>query len=68
LSKKEIGLGVVNPRTDEVESSELIISRVEQALEYYRPEQIFLNPTSDLALMRIAVLTRKKLRCRKSGE
>jgi 5-methyltetrahydropteroyltriglutamate--homocysteine methyltransferase len=44
LNRKELGLGVVNPRTDEVESREWIISRVEQALEFYPPEAIFLNP------------------------
>jgi len=41
---REIGLGVVNPRTAEVESPEGIVSRVEAALEYFRPEQVFLNP------------------------
>jgi methionine synthase II (cobalamin-independent) len=41
---KEIGLGVVNPRTDEVESTEQIVHRVEQALQFYDPEAIFLNP------------------------
>jgi methionine synthase II (cobalamin-independent) len=44
LGHKEIGLGVVNPRTDEVESVEQIVRRVEQALVFYRPEAIFLNP------------------------
>jgi 5-methyltetrahydropteroyltriglutamate--homocysteine methyltransferase len=44
LGRKEIGLGVVNPRTAEVESSAEICQRVETALRYYRPEQIFLNP------------------------
>ncbi len=41
---REIGLGVVNPRTAEVESPEAIVGRVEEALGYFRPEQIFLNP------------------------
>lgn len=44
LGHKEIGLGVVNPRTQEAESRQEIIERVERALQYYRPEQIFLNP------------------------
>ena len=43
LADRELGLGVVNPRTDEVEALELIVAKAEQALEYYRPEQIFLN-------------------------
>jgi methionine synthase II (cobalamin-independent) len=44
LSNREIGLGVVNPRTEEIESVETIIRNAERALKYYRPEQIFLNP------------------------
>jgi methionine synthase II (cobalamin-independent) len=43
-SGKEIGLGVVNPRTEDIESAEQIVHRVEQALRFYRPEAIFLNP------------------------
>lgn len=44
LGDREIGLGCVNPRTAEVESVEDIVSRAEAALEYWKPEQIFLNP------------------------
>ena len=44
LSDREIGLGVVNPRTAETESVEEIVAKAEQALEYYSPEQMFLNP------------------------
>jgi len=43
LNGSELGLGVVNPRTDLVESVEFILRKAERALEYYRPEQIFLN-------------------------
>lgn len=43
LNNKELGLGVINPRTDDIESVEFIVSKVEQALQYYSPEQIFLN-------------------------
>jgi 5-methyltetrahydropteroyltriglutamate--homocysteine methyltransferase len=43
LSDRELGLGVVNPRTDAVESVELIVSKTEKALQFYRPEQLFLN-------------------------
>ena len=42
--QREIGLGVVNPRTDEIEPPEFIISKVHEALEYFAPEQIYLNP------------------------
>jgi len=40
---RELGLGVVNPRTVEVETPEFIVEKAEAALAYYRPEQIFLN-------------------------
>jgi 5-methyltetrahydropteroyltriglutamate--homocysteine methyltransferase len=43
-AEKELGLGVVNPRTANVESSEEIIQRVKDALEYLPAERIFLNP------------------------
>lgn len=40
---REIGLGVVNPRTTEAETPEFIVQKAEEALKYYRPEQVFLN-------------------------
>jgi methionine synthase II (cobalamin-independent) len=43
LADRELGLGVINPRTDEVESVDAIVAKAEQALKYYRPEQLFLN-------------------------
>lgn len=43
LSDRELGLGVVNPRTDTVETVAEIVAKAEKALEYYRPEQLFLN-------------------------
>jgi methionine synthase II (cobalamin-independent) len=43
LSDRELGLGVVNPRTDTVEAVAEIVAKAEKALEYYRPEQLFLN-------------------------
>ncbi len=43
LSGQELGLGVVNPRTVEVETPEEIVAQVEKALVYYRPDQLFLN-------------------------
>jgi 5-methyltetrahydropteroyltriglutamate--homocysteine methyltransferase len=44
LANKEIGLGVVNPRTAQVESTAQIVQQVERALSYYSPQAIFLNP------------------------
>ena len=37
-------MGVANPKTEEVESVDYIVGKVEKALEYYKPENIFLNP------------------------
>ena len=41
---KELGLGVVNPRSATVEPAEEIVRRVERALELYPPEDLWLNP------------------------
>lgn len=43
-NEKEIGLGVVNPRTGDLESTEQIVSRVKELLNYFDPEKIYLNP------------------------
>ena len=49
LADREIGLGCVNPRTDEAESPESIVARATEALQFWRPEQIFLNPDCGFA-------------------
>ena len=41
---KEVGLGVVNPRSDIVESRAEVRRSVERALHWYEPQRIFLNP------------------------
>ncbi|HEX2911418.1 MAG TPA: cobalamin-independent methionine synthase II family protein [Chloroflexia bacterium] len=41
---KELGLGVVNPRTENIESISAITERVKEALEYLPPQRLFLNP------------------------
>jgi 5-methyltetrahydropteroyltriglutamate--homocysteine methyltransferase len=43
-NEKELGLGVVNPRTDEVESPARIVQQVKEVLKYFEPEKIYLNP------------------------
>ena len=43
-NEKEIGFGVVNPRTDDIEPPEQIVARVKELLQYFDPEKIFLNP------------------------
>jgi 5-methyltetrahydropteroyltriglutamate--homocysteine methyltransferase len=40
----EIGLGVVNPRIQQLETPEDIVKRVEEASQYIPAEKIFLNP------------------------
>ena len=40
----EIGLGVVNPRIDAVETPEAIAARVREALRYFDPARVWLNP------------------------
>ena len=42
--RKQLGLGVVNPRSDEVESPAFIVERAKDALAYFEPGQIYLNP------------------------
>ncbi len=41
---KELGFGIVNPRTEEVETVEEIIARVQEVSKYLPAEKIFLNP------------------------
>ncbi len=41
---EELGLGVINPRTEEIEPVDAVVSRVEEALQHLPPERIFLNP------------------------
>jgi 5-methyltetrahydropteroyltriglutamate--homocysteine methyltransferase len=43
-NEKELGLGVANPRTDEVEEPAQIVQRVKDVLKYFEPEKIYLNP------------------------
>ncbi len=69
-NEKEIGLGVVNPRTDDVEPPEQIVARVKELLQYFDPDKIYLNPdcgfgtfaernvnTHDMAAKKMQVIT-----------
>lgn len=49
LGAREIGLGVVNPRTDAAEAPESIVARAREALQFWKPEQIYLNPDCGFA-------------------
>ncbi|HEY7492368.1 MAG TPA: cobalamin-independent methionine synthase II family protein, partial [Candidatus Tectomicrobia bacterium] len=44
FADREIGLGVVNPRTETIEAPDTIRVAIEQALQLYPAEQVFLNP------------------------
>ena len=46
---KEIGLGVVNPRTDEVETAEQIAAKAREAARHFDPARIYLNPDCGFA-------------------
>lgn len=46
---KELGLGVVNPRTDTIESRDAIVATVRRALSVYPASHIFLNPDCGFA-------------------
>ncbi len=41
---RELGLGVVNPRSDDVERPETVVAKVKEALKYFQPDQLYLNP------------------------
>ncbi len=69
-NEKEIGLGVVNPRTDDIEPPEQIVERVKELLQYFDPDKIYLNPdcgfgtfaernvnTHDMAAKKMQVIT-----------
>jgi 5-methyltetrahydropteroyltriglutamate--homocysteine methyltransferase len=43
-NEKELGLGVVNPRTDDIESPAAIVQRVKEVLKFFEPAKIYLNP------------------------
>jgi 5-methyltetrahydropteroyltriglutamate--homocysteine methyltransferase len=65
-TSKEIGLGVVNPRTEEIESVETVVARVEEVLSYLPAERIFLNPdcgfgTFSSRPMNSSAIARRKL-------
>lgn len=49
LSAPELGLGVVNPRTETVERVDDVKRSIERALKLYRPERLFLNPDCGFA-------------------
>src|SRR5262249_47717064 len=49
MSPPELGLGVVNPRTEVIETVDDVKRSIERALKFYRPERLFVNPDSGFA-------------------
>jgi 5-methyltetrahydropteroyltriglutamate--homocysteine methyltransferase len=49
LPVPELGLGVVNPRSERVETADEVRRAIERALRLYRPEQLFVNPDCGFA-------------------
>src|SRR5712692_6654836 len=43
-NEKELGLGVVNPRTDDIEEPAAIVRSVKRVLQFFDPDKITLNP------------------------
>ena len=46
---KSIGLGVVNPRSPQVETAQAIVDRVNTVLQHVPPSKVFLNPDCGFA-------------------
>ena len=46
---KSIGLGVVNPRSPQVETAQAIVDRVKTVLQHVPPSKVFLNPDCGFA-------------------
>lgn len=44
-----LGLGVINPRTEEIESKDGMIKRAEEALKYIPKERLYMNPDCGFA-------------------
>jgi hypothetical protein len=49
LAAPELGLGVVNPRTEVVEAVDDVKRSIERALALYRPDRLFVNPDCGFA-------------------
>lgn len=62
---RELGLGVVNPRTDVVETPEQIAARVRDAMKYFDPSHIYLNPDCGFATFAETPLNSAKAAYRK---
>lgn len=62
---KELGLGVVNPRTESIESPETIRVAIEQALQLYPADRVFLNPDCGFATFSNRPVNSSEIACDK---
>jgi 5-methyltetrahydropteroyltriglutamate--homocysteine methyltransferase len=62
---KELGLGVVNPRSETIESPEDIRAMIERALQLYPREQVFLNPDCGFGTFSNRPVNSAEIACRK---
>lgn len=75
-----LGFGVVNPRTETIESEDWIVKRVREVADVLGPERIFLNPdcgfgtfaerpvaTPSVAFEKLRALARAAIRLRQDG-
>ena len=46
--KREVGLGVIDVHTDEIETPEVISQRIKAAAKIIEPEKIYVNPECGL--------------------
>ncbi len=77
---KEIGLGVCNPRSSEIETTDFILSKVKSLLEHRPAERVYLNPdcgfgtfadrpvnTAEIAAAKLKALSRAALLLRREA-
>lgn len=78
MGGKEIGFGIVNPRTEEIEKVEEIVDRLQEVRKYLPDELIYLNPdcgfgtfaqrpmnSDEIAFEKLAVMVEAASRLRK---
>lgn len=73
MREKILGLGVVNPRLDEVEDVDTIVARLREALKYTSKDKLMINPDCGFATfanrpVNSYEIIRKKLRAMKNAK
>lgn len=73
MKDKILGLGVVNPRLDDVESVDFIVDKVKSALKFTSPDKLMINPDCGFATfanrpVNSYDIIRKKLKAMKAAK